>query len=227
MTAHDPRAGDARAPDPTELDAEPVGDTGTQHAGPERAAAGSRAEPAGGGRGTEQSQVDSWAEQVIRALDGAGASVATAESLTGGLVCAALTSVPGASAVVFGGVASYSTDLKIRVLGVPAEVIAAHGTVAAETALRMADGVRELTGATVGVATTGVAGPDPIEGQPVGTVFVAVTTGVISSRPGGRESERAVRALAVQGSREQIRRQTVIAALQLMREVLSGPGDRA
>lgn len=216
MTAHDPRAVETRAPDPTELDAEPVGDTRTQRAGAERAAVGNR---------VEQAEVDRWAEQVVRALNGAGASVATAESLTGGLVCAALTSVPGASAVVFGGVASYSTDLKIRVLGVPAAVIAEHGTVAAATALRMADGVRELTGAMVGVATTGVAGPDPIEGQPVGTVFVAVTRGAGTSRPDGRESEPEVRALAVQGSREQIRRQTVIAALQLMREVLSGPGD--
>lgn len=152
------------------------------------------------------------ATQTVRALIEAEASVATAESLTGGLVCAALTSVPGASAVVFGGLASYSTDLKTRVLGVPADIIAEHGTVAAETALLMADGVRRLTGADLGVATTGVAGPDPIEGHPVGRVFVAVT----------RESERQVRALSCHGSREQIRQQSVGAALELVLEVLTG-----
>lgn len=235
MTARDPRAGEARAPDPTELDAEPVGNARTPAAGSEQTAVESRLEQADaharaeqadvGGR-AGQSHVDTLAERVVRALIGAGASVATAESLTGGLVCAALTSVPGASAVVFGGVASYSTDLKIRVLGVPAEVIAEHGTVAAETALRMADGVRELTGATVGVATTGVAGPDAIEGQPVGTVFVAVTRGVSASGP-HRESEREVRALSRQGSREQVRQQSVVAALELMAEMLSGPDNGA
>ncbi len=160
---------------------------------------------------------DPQAVRAIRALIAAQASVATAESLTGGLVCGALTSVPGASAVVYGGVASYSTDLKTRVLAVPEEVIARHGTVAAETAEQMAEGVRRLTGADVGVATTGVAGPDASEGKPVGTVFVAVS----------RESRREVRMLTLDGSRDQIRRQTVAAALDLLVEVLVDGGDGA
>lgn len=186
MTEPAADAPEPRAPDPTEMDA------------------------------WEPTAPDLGAVRAVQALVGAGASVATAESLTGGLVCAALTAVPGASAVVFGGVASYSTDLKTRVLGVPLEVIEEHGTVAADTALLMADGVRRLTGADLGIATTGVAGPGPIEGHPVGTVFVAVTW----------ESERAVRALTCHGSREQVRRQTVQAALELLLEVLRGAPER-
>lgn len=158
---------------------------------------------------------DPRATRAVAVLRARGLTVATAESLTGGLVVAALTSVPGASEVVSGGVASYATELKIRVLGVPAHVIAEHGTVAKETALLMADGVRALAGTDVGIATTGVAGPGEIEGHPVGTVFVAVT----------RESHRQVRALHLQGSRDQIRRQTVEAALELTVEVLSGGGS--
>lgn len=207
MTASDPGAQDPRAPDPTEMDAETLDaeTLGAEALGPETL-------DAGASDAWETARPEQLATQAVRALIEAGATVATAESLTGGLVCAALTSVPGASAVVFGGVASYSTDLKTRVLGVPADVIAEHGTVAPDTALLMADGVRRLTGADVGVATTGVAGPDPIEGHPVGTVFVAVT----------RESERQVRALTCHGSREQIRRQTVEAALELVLEALTG-----
>lgn len=160
--------------------------------------------------------VDPRAAKAVAALVAADMSIATAESLTGGLVCAALTSVPGASAVVFGGVASYATDLKIRVLGVPAEVIAEHGTVAEVTARLMADGVRDLTGANLGVATTGVAGPDAIEGHPVGTVFVAITW-----RDEAGESAGRVLALKGHGSREQIRRRSVEAALDLVAEVLT------
>lgn len=187
----DSATGDERRPDPTELDA------------------------------TEEAPVDPRAAQAVAALIGTGASIATAESLTGGLVCAALTSVPGSSAVVYGGVASYSTDLKIRVLGVPAEVIADHGTVAEQTARLMADGVRRLTGADIGVATTGVAGPDPIEGQPVGTVFVAVTWRPGALAEGTMESSGRVLALRYHGSREQIRRQSVDAALDLVVGVLA------
>lgn len=114
------------------------------------------------------------AEELVRRLRERHASIAAAESLTGGLVCAALTSVPGASAVVVGGVVAYSPAVKQRLLGVPADLLERHGTVAAETAEAMAAGVRERTGAHWGLATTGVAGPDPLEGHPAGTVHVAV-----------------------------------------------------
>ncbi len=100
--------------------------------------------------------------------------MSTAESLTGGRLGALLTAVPGASATYRGGVIAYATDLKQRVLGVPAELIAEHGVVSAPCAAAMARGVRALTGSDYGVATTGVAGPDRQEGHPAGTVFVAV-----------------------------------------------------
>ncbi len=87
---------------------------------------------------------------------------------------ALLTEVPGSSEVFRGGVVAYATDVKIAVLDVPEAVVEQHGVVSAECAREMARGVRRLTGATYGVSTTGVAGPDEQEGKPVGTVYVAV-----------------------------------------------------
>ncbi len=104
------------------------------------------------------------ATEIIRVLTAAGRTVAAAESLTGGLVAAALTDVPGSSTAFRGGVVSYATDLKASLLGVNADLLAAHGSVHAPVAAAMADGVRERLGATVGVATTGVAGPGPQDG---------------------------------------------------------------
>lgn len=109
-----------------------------------------------------------------RLLREASATLATAESLTGGRLAAALTSVPGASASFRGGVVAYATDLKTSVLGVPDDVVASYGVVSAPCAEAMARGARLLTGATYAVATTGVAGPTEQEGKPVGTVYVAV-----------------------------------------------------
>lgn len=111
---------------------------------------------------------------IVTALTGRGETVGTAESLTGGRVAARITAVPGASAVYAGGVVSYATAVKISVLGVPEDLVAVHGVVSAECARAMAEGVRTLLGTSYGVSTTGVAGPDTQDGQPVGTVFVAV-----------------------------------------------------
>lgn len=158
---------------------------------------------------------------MVAALVSAGRTVATAESLTGGLVCAALTSVPGSSAVVRGAVVSYATDTKRDVLGVDAELLRQQGAVAAQTAEQMARGVRRLMGADWGVATTGVAGPDPSEGKPVGTVFVAV------SGPGSREEQAGVTALHLSGSRWQIREQTVRAALTALAAALTEGAPRS
>ncbi len=133
-------------------------------------------------------------------------TVATAESLTGGLVCAALTSVPGASAVVRGGVVAYATELKALLLGVPADLLGARGAVDPDVAAAMAEGVRGRLGADVGLATTGVAGPDPADGKPVGTVYVAVAT------PTGA----GVTGLRLAGGRAQIRAATVLRILQLL-----------
>lgn len=110
----------------------------------------------------------------VRRLVAAGRTVAVAESLTGGAVTAALVDVPGASACLRGGVVAYATDLKARVLGVPADLLERHGAVHVDVALAMARGVREALGADVGVATTGVAGPDPQDGRPPGEFHVAV-----------------------------------------------------
>src|SRR5690625_5212298 len=109
------------------------------------------------------------AEQVVTALTAHGQTVAIAESLTGGLVCAALTTVPGASAVVRGAIVAYATEIKESVLGIDHEVVRRHGVVSHETAAAMAQNVRRLLSADIGVATTGVAGPDEQEGHPVGT----------------------------------------------------------
>lgn len=116
------------------------------------------------------------ARALLDELRGRGLSVATAESLTGGLVCARLVSVPGASDVVRGSVVAYATDVKSSVLGVDEALLAARGPVDADVALAMARGVRSRLGADVGLATTGVAGPGPADGHEAGTVLVAVST---------------------------------------------------
>jgi nicotinamide-nucleotide amidase len=114
------------------------------------------------------------AREAIGLLISAGQTAATAESLTGGLVAAALTGVPGSSAVFRGGIIAYATELKTDLLGVPADLLARHGPVHADVAAAMAAGVRQRLGAAYGLATTGVAGPGPADGHPAGTVFIAV-----------------------------------------------------
>lgn len=112
--------------------------------------------------------------ELLDVLRGRQQTLSVAESLTGGRLAAAVTAVPGASAVFLGGVVSYATDLKVRLLGVPASLVEQHGVVSAECARAMATGVRDLTGSTYALSTTGVAGPDSQEGHPVGTVFVGL-----------------------------------------------------
>jgi nicotinamide-nucleotide amidase len=146
------------------------------------------------------------AETVIRMLVSRGQTLATAESLTGGLVAAALTTVPGASAAFRGGIVAYAADLKASLLDVPADVLDRHGTVHSDVALAMAQGVRRRLAASFGVATTGVAGPDPVDGQPPGTVHIAVSAAAGSVH----------RALDLTGDRQQIRRATVDRALNLL-----------
>ncbi|GAA5053885.1 nicotinamide-nucleotide amidase [Thermocatellispora tengchongensis] len=139
------------------------------------------------------------------------ATLAVAESLTGGLIGATITTVPGSSAAFRGGVVAYATDLKERLLGVPADLLAREGAVHPDVAAAMAAGVRALAGATYGLAVTGVAGPDPQDGRPVGTVHVA------ACGPGGEISHRDVR---LSGSREQIRVKTVKEAVDLLLAVV-------
>ena len=150
------------------------------------------------------------AQQILDALRARGATLATAESLTGGLLCATLVDMPGASDVVRGGVVAYTADLKASVLGVPEDLLARAGTVHADTAAAMACGVRDRLGGDYGLSTTGVAGPDPAEGKPVGLVYVAV------AGPGVAE----VRRLELSGDRVAIRRGAAAGALALLWEVL-------
>jgi nicotinamide-nucleotide amidase len=112
--------------------------------------------------------------EVLVLLGAAGATLATAESLTGGRLAAVVTAVPGASASYLGGFVTYATALKETLLGVPEDLVERYGVVSSECARAMAEGCRVATGATYALATTGVAGPDAQEGKPVGTVFVGI-----------------------------------------------------
>ena len=143
---------------------------------------------------------------VIDALRGTGQTVATAESLTGGLLCATLVDIPGASDFLRGGVVAYLAETKSDVLGVDRALIDKCGTVHPDVAAAMAEGAIRVMGSTWGVATTGVAGPEPSEGKPVGTVHVAV------AGPGGVQT----RELSLHGDRRLIREQAVDAALSLL-----------
>ena len=145
------------------------------------------------------------AAEVLSLLTRAGQTVATAESLTGGLVAAALTDVPGASSAFRGGIVAYATELKAEALGVDVAMLKAHGPVYAPVAAAMAEGVRKLLGATVGVATTGVAGPDPADGFAPGTVHIAVSLA----------EDTVVRTMALTGNRDEVRRLTVERVLGL------------
>ena len=140
-----------------------------------------------------------------------GWSLAAAESATGGLVAAALTSVPGASEVFRGGVVAYDGAAKTHLLGVDDPILAAHGQVSGETALAMAAGARRALDAEVAVAVTGSAGPEPLE-QPVGTVFVAVET----------PEDARFRSLRLPGDRERVRVYATTAALHAVRLAVSG-----
>lgn len=162
-------------------------------------------EPAEGG------QADSLAATAIGLLSRRRLTVGTAESLTGGLIAATLTSVPGASAVFRGGIVAYAADVKAAILGVPAELLRRVGTVHPDVAAAMAAGAIERLGVTVAIAVTGVAGPDPVDGLPVGTVHVALAA------PDGVRH----RPLRLTGDRSLIRQATVTNALSLLVSVLS------
>lgn len=156
---------------------------------------------------------DAGAAALLSALTHRGWTLGVAESLTGGALCAEIVSAPGASAVLLGGVVAYATPVKATVLGVDAELLAAHGPVHPQVALRMADGVRRVVNvdgvpADVGVSTTGIAGPDSPDGQPVGTVHIGIVT------PDGSSTKT----LHLQGDRDSIRALTVVAALQELLE---------
>jgi nicotinamide-nucleotide amidase len=161
--------------------------------------------------GAPATGADAQPGAVLAALRARGATVAVAESLTGGLLSAALTEPAGASTVFRGGLVVYATDLKAALAGVPAPLLAAQGPVSPDVAGALAAGVRDRLGATYGVSLTGVAGPDPQGGVPVGTVWVGL------AGPAGGE----VRRLTLDGDRTRIRDASVRAALGLLAERLA------
>jgi nicotinamide-nucleotide amidase len=154
---------------------------------------------------------DTLAGVVLQRLHEAGQTVAVAESLTAGLLGAALTEPAGSSDVFRGGVQVYATDLKTTLAGVPAEVLAAHGAVSPQTAAALAAGVRERLDATWGVGLTGVAGPDGQEGHPPGTLHVGVS---------GPQRE-VVRSVRLPGDRARVRLIAVNVALEVLRRQLT------
>ncbi|HET8779879.1 MAG TPA: CinA family protein [Agromyces sp.] len=156
------------------------------------------------------------AAALIRTLTERGLTIAVAESLTGGLLAAALVDVPGASAVFRGGIVAYATPLKATLLGVDRDLLAERGAVDAEVARQMADGVRRALAVAgrpvdIGVATTGVAGPDAQDEKPPGSAFVAVAMGDMVD----------VVPLTLSGARDDIRAATVRAALDAVMARLS------
>jgi len=161
---------------------------------------------------------EALAVEVMELAAPQGVLLAVAESLTAGLVTGTLASVPGASQVLRGGVVAYATDLKASLLGVDVGLLASGGAVQAEVALAMAAGVAERLGCGYGVATTGVAGPDPQDGQPPGTAYVAVTG------PSGRRVASRTGATALPGGRAQVRWSTVELALSLLVDQLRATG---
>jgi nicotinamide-nucleotide amidase len=163
--------------------------------------------------------VSSSAIDVVRLLRVRGQTLAVAESLTGGLVAAEITSVSGASKAFRGSVTAYATALKHELLGVDATLLAERGAVNPQVAAQMAAGVRKALGADWGIATTGVAGPEPQDGQPVGTVFVAVNGpfGPGSGSAGGGKVE----GLRLNGDRAEIRMESVRSVLALLLQELA------
>jgi nicotinamide-nucleotide amidase len=154
--------------------------------------------------------VEIGAAAVVGALRRHGLTIAVAESLTGGLLIAELISVPGASAVVRGGVVAYATELKADLLGVDRTLLAASGPIHPDVARQMATGARERLGADVGISTTGVAGPDPQDGHAPGEVWLGFAIGTEVSAVG----------LALGGDRAAIRGDTVSESLSRLRLLL-------
>lgn len=156
------------------------------------------------------------AVRLVDLLRRGGLTVSCAESLTGGALTSALVDVPGASAVLRGGVVAYATELKHELLGVDVALLAEHGPVHPDVAAAMAAGVRERCGSDVGIATTGVAGPDGQDGHPPGEVFIAVV------HAGGVE----IRGLSLAGDRADVRGAAVENALDLALAVVGESAAR-
>ncbi|NES12796.1 MULTISPECIES: CinA family protein [Micromonospora] len=145
---------------------------------------------------------------VVHSLHERHETLATVESLTGGALANAIVEIAGVSGIYRGGLVVYATELKSRLAGVPGDLLAERGPVDPDVAAALAEGGRERCGADWGLATTGVAGPEPQDGKPVGLVYVA------AAGPSGTT----VRRLDLDGNRDEIRSGAVIEALRLLAE---------
>jgi nicotinamide-nucleotide amidase len=157
------------------------------------------------------------AQRIIELLSDTNKTIVTAESCTGGLIAATLTDIPGASAAVHGGYITYSNTAKSRMIQVPSRLIHDYGAVSNQVARAMADGARNTARVDIAVSATGIAGPDGgTEKKPIGLVYVAVTTDlatvVIEHRFGDI-------------GREEVRKATVKAALDLVMQVMLSDED--
>ncbi|MEU5720420.1 CinA family protein [Micromonospora sp. NPDC047738] len=160
--------------------------------------------------------VGSPAAGVVHSLSERHETLATVESLTGGLLSASIVEIAGVSGTYRGGLVVYATELKAQLAGVPEDLLAERGPVDPDVAVALAEGGRRRCGADWGLATTGVAGPEPQDGKPVGLVYVAV------AGPGGAQ----VRQLDLDGGRAHIRSAAVIEALRLLADRLHAANER-
>lgn len=164
---------------------------------------------------TEDAIVHGLAQALVTALNAAGKTLSTAESCTGGWVAKALTDIPGSSACFAYGIVSYSNGAKESLLGVRSRTLIDHGAVSADTVAEMVEGALRLSGADLGVAVSGIAGPDGgSDDKPVGTVWFAWA---VRGKPGiTTDTDRQ----KFEGSRERIRLQSVVHALRGVQERL-------
>lgn len=161
----------------------------------------------------------SLAEVVGRTLTERGLTLATSESLTGGLLGATITAVPGASQYYLGGVVVYATEQKARIGGVDPSVLKSYGVISEQTAVEMVMGVQRLTGADYALAASGVAGPASQEGHPPGIVWIAV----VGPRVGALRPSPVALRFEFGGDRGPVREQTVAAALHMLLNLLDPP----
>lgn len=154
--------------------------------------------------------------ELVAAAAAANITVATAESLTGGMVAATIVQIPGSSAMLQGGVIAYQNSVKERLLGVPAELLRDKGAVDPEVACAMALGVCEAAGARIGISTTGVAGPEPHQGKDVGHVYIGVAF----------DGEAQSYEYHFGGDREMIRIAATQEAISLLEQVVKAAGEQ-
>ena len=148
-------------------------------------------------------QLAGIAAETVEILKKEGLTVSCAESCTGGMISSCITSVAGASSVFELGITSYSSRIKNAVLGVKSDTLSEYGAVSRQTAREMAVEVRKIAGSDIAVSVTGAAGPDPCEGKPVGTVYIALADGKdirvekLTIEPDSREAIRKTACSAV------------------------------